>query len=184
MLNRGVAAQSLWDAVVLAAGELMIREPGNVSLHAMTAANALHYIFGASVDDSTRKLALLQAVGWLPLYRGQPRSPAGPAIDVMEPIQPDSAGDAALGEIFDTVSIDRGRAAKKAIGYLAKGGSSDLIFAAARRIIVRKCRDNHDFKYGMAAWEECSLASATWRAPLVAAATFKFPGPAPRTVRS
>ena len=185
MLNRGVAAESLWDAVVLAASELMIRAPGNVSLHAMTTANSLHYIFAASGDDTTRKLALLQAVGWLPLYRGQARSPAEPVIDLMEPVQPDSAGDAALGEIFDAVSIERGQAAKKALGYLAKGGSSELVFAAARRMIVRKCRDSHDFKYTVAAWEECSLASdPRWRAPLVAATMFKLPGAGLRTARS
>jgi hypothetical protein len=177
LLNRGVAPQSLWDAVVLAACELMIRESGNVSLHAMTAANALHHIFGASVDDTTRKLALLQAVGWLPLYRGRPKPPPSPVIDAMEPAQPNAAGDAALGEIFDSISINRAQAASKAIGYLEKGGSSDLVFAAARRMILRKCRDNHDFKYSVAACEECALASdARWRAPLVAAAMFKFPG--------
>jgi hypothetical protein len=177
MLNRGVASESLWDAVMLAAGELMIRSPGNVSLHAKTAANALHYIFGASGDDTTRKLALLQAVGWLPLYRGPAKTVAEPLIDLMEPVKPDSAGDAALGEIFDTVSTDRGLAAKKAMGYLASGGSSELVFSAARRMIVRKCRDSHDFKYGVAAWEECALASdRRWRAPLIAAAMFKFPG--------
>jgi hypothetical protein len=44
-------------------------------------------------------------------------------------------------------------------------------------MILRKCRDNHDFKYSVAACEECALASdARWRAPLVAAAMFKFPG--------
>jgi hypothetical protein len=177
LLNRGVAPQSLWDAVVLAACELMIRDSGNVSLHAMTAANALHHIFGASVDDTTRKLALLQAVGWLPLYRGRPKPPASPVIDAMEPAQPNAAGGAALEEIFDSISINRAQAASKVIGYMEKGGSSDLVFAAARRMILRKCRDNHDFKNSVAACEECALASdARWRAPLVAAAMFKFPG--------
>ena len=177
LLNSGVAPQSLWDAVVLAACELMIQDPGNVSLHAMTAVNALHHIFGVSVDDTTRKLALLQAVGWLPLYRGRPKSPAGPVIDAMEPAQPTAEGDAALGEIFDSISINRAQAASKVIGYLEKGGSSDLLFAAARRMILRKCRDNHDFKYSVAACEECVLASdARWQAPLIAATMFKFPG--------
>ena len=69
MLNQGVAPGALWDAVVLSAGELMMSNPGIVSIHATTAANSLHYIFQASGDDLTRRLALLQAVGWQPLYR-------------------------------------------------------------------------------------------------------------------
>ena len=45
-----------------------------VALHATTSTNALHYIFTASGDDTTRRLALLQAVGWQPMYRGRARS--------------------------------------------------------------------------------------------------------------
>ena len=65
----GPRPASLWDAVVLGGSELLMRSPGIVSLHAVTAANALHFIYGASGDDTTRRLALLQAVGWLPMYR-------------------------------------------------------------------------------------------------------------------
>jgi hypothetical protein len=177
LLNRGVAPESLWDAVVLAGSELMSHSPGNVSLHAMTAANALHYIYGASGDDTTRKLALLQAVGWLPLFRGNAKLPVEPLVDSMKAAQPAASGEGAIAEIFDTVSVDRGQAARKAIGYLADGGSPELIFAVARRLIIRKCRDWHDFKYGVAAWEECSLASdPQWRAPLIAATMYRLPG--------
>src|SRR5262249_59155728 len=34
-LNRGVAPQSVWDALFLGAGELLMRQPGLVSLHAV-----------------------------------------------------------------------------------------------------------------------------------------------------
>ena len=66
LLNQGVSPDSLWDAVVLSGSELMMRSPGIVAIHATTSANALHYIYSASGDDTTRKLALLQAVGWQP----------------------------------------------------------------------------------------------------------------------
>jgi hypothetical protein len=177
LLNQGVAAESLWDAAMLAASELMMRSPGIVAIHATTSANSLHYIYGASGDDTTRKLALLQAVGWQPLYRGRAKPPTEPAIDAMEPTLPESSGDAAVGEIFDAVNGNRGDAAKKALGYLGHGGSSDLVFAAARRLIFRKGTDSHDYKYGAAAWEECLLTSdPRWRAPLTAAAMFNLPG--------
>src|SRR5262249_45929275 len=66
LLNRGIAPGSIWDAAVLSACELLIHNPGILSLHATTATNALHYIYTASGDDLTRRLALLQAIGWQP----------------------------------------------------------------------------------------------------------------------
>jgi len=177
LLNKGVAPDSLWDAVILSGSELLMRSPGIVAIHATTSANALHYIYGASGDDSTRKLALLQAVGWQPLYRGRPTPPAASAIDALEPTRPDATGDEAVAEIFEAVSTDRAAAAKKTLGYLAAGGSPELVFDAARRLIFRKGRDSHDYKYGAAAWEEAVLTSdSKWRAPLVAAAMYNFPG--------
>jgi len=177
LLNAGVSPDSLWDAVDLASGELLMLSPGIIAIHATTSANALHYIYGASGDDTTRKLALLQAVGWQPLYRGRAKPPAGTPIDAIEPLKPDASGDEAVGEIFDAVSRDRHQAARKAVGYLAAGGSPDAVFAAARRLIFHKGRDSHDYKYGAAIWEECLLASdPKWHAPLVASAMFNLPG--------
>jgi hypothetical protein len=177
LLNQGVSPDSLWDAVMLAASELMARAPGIVAIHATTAANSLHYIYGASGDDTTRKLALLQAVGWQPLYRAAAKPRSALAIDALEPAKPDASGDEAVAEIFESVPEDRETAARKAVGYLNRGGSADLVFAAARRMIFHKGRDSHDYKYGAAAWEECVLASdPKWRAPLVAATMFNLPG--------
>jgi hypothetical protein len=177
MLDRGVAPDSLWDAVILAGAELMMQTPGIVAIHATTAANSLHYIYGASGDDTTRKLALLQAVGWQPLYRGRAKPPTSPAVDALEATKPDASGDEAVAEIFDAVPSDRASAARKSVGYLDRGGSTDLVFAAARRMIFHKGRDSHDYKYGAAAWEECVLASdPKWRAPMVAAMMYNLPG--------
>lgn len=177
LLNDGIAPDALWDAVNLAASELMIRSPGIVSIHATTSANSLHYIYKASGDDTTRRLALLQAVGWQPLYRARAKPPTEPAIDAIEPAKPSAAGEEAVSEIFEAVSTDRNQAARKTLGYLEAGGSTDLMFAAARRMIFHKGTDSHDYKYGAAQYEECLLASdPRWRAPLLAAAMFNLPG--------
>jgi hypothetical protein len=177
LLNQGISADSLWDAVMLAASELMMRSPGIVAIHATTAANSLHYIYGASGDDTTRRLALLQAVGWQPLYRGRAKPPTTPVIDALEGLEPSAKGDDAVGEIFEAVGNDRNTAARKAFAYLSNGGSSDVVFDAARRMIFHKGKDSHDYKYGAAAWEESVLVSnPKWRAPMVAAAMFNLPG--------
>lgn len=182
LLNQGVAASSLWDAVVLSGSETLMRSPGILAIHAVTSANALHYIYGASGDDITRRLALLQAVGWQPLFRARIKPKEGPTIDDLSPLKVDiSKNDEAVGEIFETINKDdpqgRLKAAGKTFAYLEQGGSSDLVFAAARRMIFHKGRDSHDYKFGAAAWEECELASdPKWHAPLAAAMMFNLPG--------
>jgi hypothetical protein len=179
MLNQGIAPGSLWDAAILAACELLMHSPGIVAIHATTATNALHYIYTASGDDTTRRLALLQAVGWQPMYRGRVKltDPAG--IDALKANHdvPISAGDEAVGEIFAAISQDRKKAGSMAMAYLARGGSPDLIFDAARRMIFHKGKDSHDYKYGAALWEECLWSTdPRWRSPMVVASMFNFPG--------
>jgi hypothetical protein len=177
LLNGGASPASLWDAVVLGGAELLMRTPGIVSIHAVTAANALHFIYGASGDDTTRRLALLQAVGWLPMYRSRNKPNGELRADALENRAPESSGDEAVGELFASISKNRTQAAEKTIGYLARGGTTDLVFAAARRMIFHKGTNAHDYKYGAAAWEECQLATdPKWRPALAAAMMFNLPG--------
>ena len=65
-----------------------------------------------------------------------------------------SSGDEAVAEIFTTVNEDRKKAAAKVQAYLGRGGSSDLIFDAARRMIFHKGAESHQYKYGAAVAEE------------------------------
>jgi hypothetical protein len=177
LLNEGVAPGSLWDAVVLSASELMMSSPGIVSIHATTAANSLHYIFHASGDDLTRRLALLQAVGWQPLYRDRTKAQRSVEIDRLKGAEQVTAGDETVGEIFATINDNRGQAAAKTLTYLGHGGSTSRLFDAARRMIFHKGTDSHDYKYGAAIWEEClAVAEPRWHAPLAAAAMFNLPG--------
>ena len=46
MLNGGVSPQSVWDALFGGAGELLMRQPGIVGMHALTSTNALRYAYG------------------------------------------------------------------------------------------------------------------------------------------
>jgi hypothetical protein len=177
LLNQGISPAAIWDAVVLAGNEFLAKKPGIVSLHAVTACNALHFIHGASGDETTRKLALLQAVGWLPAYRDRAKSDAGPGLDSLEPMQVEAKGDEAVAELFATIGKDRNLAARKTLGYLQSGGSAAQIFATQRRLIFHKGRDSHDYKYGAAVWEEAQLASdPKWKATLAAASMHYTPG--------
>ncbi len=176
LLNRGIAPESLWDSVVLFGSEQLLKKPGIVPLHAMTSANALHFIFGASGDDLTRKLSLLQAVGWQTLFRDASGAKGDMKLDGLEPA--DSPSSDAVAEVFSTIKESRPRAASRALAFLARGGSVETIFAEGRSLIFRKGRDSHDYKYAAAAWEEARLASdPRWHAPLAAASLAYVPSP-------
>src|ERR1051326_8366827 len=105
LLNRGVAPQSIFDALCQRAGELLMRVPGILSLHATTCTNALHYAWQHCQDDETRRLLLLQNAAYLPLYRGNNKN-EGVRIDELEPVSLKSAGPAAVEEIFAQISED------------------------------------------------------------------------------
>jgi hypothetical protein len=179
MLNGGVSAGSLWDAAVLASCELMMHKPDILALHATTSTNALHYAFTASGDDTTRRLALLQAIGWQPMFRGRTKLTDSEGIDSLK-VNPDlaiSSGDEAVGEIFTTVNDDRKKAAAKTQAYLGRGGSSDLIFDAARRMIFHKGAESHQYKYGAALAEEFLWSTEPkWRGQIAATSMFYLPG--------
>jgi hypothetical protein len=177
LLNDGIAPEALWDAVTLCASEMLMQAPGIVALHAMTAANAQHYIWTQSGSNTTRKLALLQAAGWMPLYRTRLTNPASTLIDNLSAAPLEAKGDDAVRDVFTTIDSDRAQAAAKVIGYAEAGGDLEPLFREARRMVFFKGGDSHQYKFGAAAWEECLLSSdPAWRAPITAAMMFYIPG--------
>jgi hypothetical protein len=68
-LKAGAGAQAVWDAVHVAAAELMVRHNSGWGvasrpLHSNTSAGALHHAFHTCGSARTRLLVLLQAVAW------------------------------------------------------------------------------------------------------------------------
>src|SRR6202008_325331 len=102
LLNRGVAPQSIWDALFDGAGELLMRQPGILALHATTFTNACHYSFQHCRDEQTRRLLLLQNAAFMPLFRGNSKD-KGLHIDTLEPLTTKSNGSDAVEEIFNDI---------------------------------------------------------------------------------
>ena len=67
------------------AGELMMRDPNIRSLHAVTTTNAMHFAFGQTATDLSKRLLLLQNAAFIPLFRGNPKEKGTP-IDQLEPL--------------------------------------------------------------------------------------------------
>lgn len=187
LINAGCGPACLWDAIYLGAGELVTRRPGIPSLHAVTTANALRFAFGQSGVDDTRRMLLLQAAAFVPLFRGAVAARGSgdmpsARLDEMAP-QEGPSGDEGLEEIFALVSEDRSRAAARALGWLASGGEAGALVTAARRIVFAKGSDSHDYKFSSAVFEDYLDASPSVRNSYLASSLFLLRGSAERNNR-
>jgi hypothetical protein len=179
MLNKEVDPVSLWDGLFLAAGELLMRQPGIVGLHCVTSANALHFGYQTAASDETRRFLLLQAATFLPMFREAMRGKVRDdvKIDTLEKAEVKASGAAAVEEILTDVSKDRMAAAQKTLTLLeANGPQAEALMAAARRLIFVKGRDSHDYKFSSAALEDFYHATPAWRNRFLATSMFNLHG--------
>ena len=176
LIGSGISPQSIWDALFIAASEIVMRQPNVPNVHSMSSANALRYTFQASGDDVTRKLLILQDCAFITRFRDAVRGKvADLRIDDVKPLAvKESAG--AIEEIFSDVSADHVSAAKKIHYYLSNGGSPQDLMNAARRLIFLKGRDAHDYKFSCAVLEDYFKVSPAWRNQFLAASSFYLKG--------
>jgi hypothetical protein len=175
-LNRGVAPQSIWDALFNSAAELMMRQPGIMAIHAVTTTNALHMAFRTATDDATRRLVLLQNAAFIPMFRGQPKTKPATAIDQMAPGALAQTGPSAIDEIFADIARHPDRAARKTLAYLQQQQPPQAFMDAARHELVRKGSNAHDYKFTSAVLEDYAHVSPAWRDRYLAASIFNLYG--------
>jgi len=184
-----VHAGAVWDAVHLAAGELMLAailrdnrsQRNGDALHANTAANALHFAFRMSARSDTRLLLTLQAVSWMSMYRQllQKKQLLNEALDVTRLTGADIAesSPAVIDEILATRTTNAQRAARMAFALDPRPGATAALMSSARKLLtVKASGDPHDIKFPVAILEDLDLVSPTWRPHLLAAAVFSFWG--------
>jgi hypothetical protein len=182
LLNKEVDPSSVWDGLLLRAGELIMQQPGIIGIHCVTSTNALHYAYTASGNDETRRLMLLQAAAFLPSFR-QVMGQRGKVRDDLhvEKLQEDEEmthrGAEGIEEIFATVSKDRLAAARKTLAWLGdREAEPELLMTAARRLIFNKGTDSHDYKFSSAALEDFWSATPAWRNRYLALSMFNLKG--------
>lgn len=178
-VNGGTSPQAVWDALMLGAGELLLRQPGIVSLHAVTSTNALRYAFEASANDETRRWLMLQNASFVTLFRdalsGRGKVASQP-IDALQSVEPARSGAEAVTEVFADVGRDRLTAARKVLGYLADKGDPRAIMDAGRLLVFFKGNDSHDYKFSSAMLEDYDHVSPEWRDRYLAAGTMWLKG--------
>jgi len=175
LLNKGVGPLSIWDALMDGAGELMIRDPNIRSLHAVTTTNAMHFAFGQTTSELSKRLLLLQNAAFIPLFRGTPKQKGTP-IDQLEPLAPQASGAEAVGEILADISRDRLTAARKVLAYAQANPAPKELIDAARLLIFFKGRDAHDYKFSAAVMEDYATLASPWRERYLAASVYNLKG--------
>jgi hypothetical protein len=174
LLNGGLSPASLWDAYMVAGGELVMRRTNILSIHALTTFNAMRYCYDATWSDRTRQLILLQAAAFVPLYRGQIDKDL--KVDRLEPMPLEKPGAAGVEEIFAAVGRDKLTAARKVLAYLKDRQEPKALIDAARVLIFLKGNNAHDYKFSSAVLEDYFHVSAAWRDRYLASSTFYLRG--------
>ena len=180
LLNDGIAPRSIFDAFLVGAGELLMRQPGIVGLHTVTTTNALHYAYRTSGDDETRRMLMLQNAAFLPMFRQamHNRGKVGDArIDLLEPAEL-SDKEPIIDGIFRDISGQRNEAARKVLAFARDPASAKQLMDAARQLIFLKGTDAHDYKFSSAALEDFYAISPDWRSRFLASSVFNLHGSA------
>ena len=174
-LNHGVGPQSICDALQVAGGELLMRQTGIVSLHAMTTTNALQYAYRTTASDETRRLMLLQNAAFVPLFREAMRSRGSISDKTLADVQPDNAGgEQGRESIFAAMDDSRMTAARRTLGYLESDGSPEALLHDARVLVFLKGDDAHDYKFSSAVLEDFAHVSPDWRNLFLSLSTFNL----------
>jgi len=170
-LQRNHASTSLFDAILCAASELVMRQPAIVPLHAITSTNAIHYLHRSVSDDTLRRWLLLQNASFLGHFRESAvgRSPLGSA-DILG-LQPSEKPVIEVAQIFEQLGVDRNQASADILSYLKQGGDPMALQRTAREMVFLKGTDSHDYKYSSAIFEDFRYCSEEWRPVLLAASS-------------
>src|SRR3569623_493921 len=164
---------------MVGAGELLVRQPGIVALHAVTSSNAFRYAFEESANDETRRMLLLQNAAFLPLFRSAKagRGKIGDTkLEALEPQALQSQGPEGVQEIFADVSGDRMTAARKVLSYVKAHPQPKEWMDAARLLIFLKGNNSHDYKFSSAVLEDFQNVSPEWRDRYLASSVFNLRG--------
>lgn len=188
-----LSAKSVWDAVFLTTAELVVRYQwvGSKRLagHSITCANALHFIFRNSGDNTIRLYQMLEAIEWTTSFLARERArPALREFDLLK-LEPRQADEYSLDEVFgllpprrfasmhrpDFEDVDE--AMKLAYGWLlSEKDPGPFIQKALWLMCIKSTPEVHDFKYPMALFENASHVSEFWRKRILAAAVHVLHG--------
>ena len=175
LINGGVSPQSIWDAQFVFAGELLMRQPAIVPLHAVTTSNATRFAFEASGDDKTRRLLMLQNAAFMTMFREAAKSRGNVKDLTVEALnQGDASSDLTPESIFAELGDNSMQAARHVKQFLTGPQRAHELIDAARVLVFLKGNDAHDYKFSSAVLEDYYRVSPNWRDTYLASNVFQL----------
>lgn len=176
-LRAGLGPRTLWDALRLAAADLLLRRPEPeraFPVHTVTELEALCFAAERAADGEDAGRCLLHAAGWLAAVRAATLDNNGPyrAGPHLEDLIEETAADAAPELLEqglterDPASIARALSARPEL-------ASDYV-AGLRRGLARAGRQDHQHKLAAATVEQAARTEPRWR-PFVLAPAVDYP---------
>ncbi len=177
-IGAGAAQRSVWDGLLLGAGELLMQQPGIVGLHTLTTMNAMRYAHRTTGDADLRAFLVLQAASFLPMFRDAmtARGKMGD-LKIDEFAGRDGDVKSTVRDVYAELSRSKEQAAKTALTVLkADRNNAKELIDEGRRLIFLKGTDSHDYKFSSAVMEDAALIAPEWRDRFLAASVFWLKG--------
>ena len=179
LFKAGLGPKVIWDTGFQFASELLMRNPGIVSLHAVTSANAMHYSYQTCQTEKTRQLLTLQFVAFLTMFRRDPKSleHKPERIHTLQPLMVKGSTTEQLETIFAGLQENRQQAARQILSFCKQGSSNARQFIDnARRMLFMKGNNAHDYKFTAAVLEDYYHISPGLREAFIAASVYNLRG--------
>lgn len=176
LLQGEASLQSIVDGLYLSGSELLMRQPGIVSLHSLTTTNAIQYLARTVQSDLLRRQLILQNASFLPFFLESMRG-RGSVRDRLQPLSraDDSDVDMNAADVFEQLGKNSGQAYGQARSLLqANPAAISDFMSEARRLVFLKGNDSHDYKYSSAVLEDLIQLSPQWRPDFAAACLYKL----------
>lgn len=181
MLREQIHPRSIYDGILLAASELVTRQPAIVPLHAVTTTNALHNLFNNVSDDSLRRWLILQNASFLAHFREAAQGRDKLPEQKLDSLAASTDSAPSIDQIFAKVHNDRPVAAGNVLSYLQSGGDAETLIRKARELVFLKGSDSHDYKFSSSAIEDFHAMDPKWRNHYLAGCSYLLHGSSEKT---
>jgi len=185
LIRRGVSPASIWDGLRLIASEILfrlarsrVRNAQLLGVHPLTTLNAYYVAYERTRRDETRRLLLLQAVAWMPLFRESLKKLKGLSMEgagfdgLEEPADPITVRQAVLQADTDYV-----RSASMVLRVAREPEQAEQFIDQCRSLVLHKSLEHHNHKYSVAAFEEFRHTHPRWSPYLLATCLSYLPTP-------
>ena len=181
LIESGCHPESVYDGIMIAAAEMVMRQAAIVPLHAVTTTNAMRFLYRSVYDDRTRRWLLLQNAAFIPHFResAKARGSLGD-MDLLE-FEPAAADNSDVSKLFEVIGTDRKAAAASVLNLAQQSEVANQLIGRAREFVFLKGNDAHDYKFSSAALEDYHQMDPTWRARYLAGCSYLLHGNGERT---